>query len=247
MQRIGHLLPATSLGADRWVAQICAPVQVEIAHPTARATLPEIQYGPGLAPSHSVELERAADQLAQAGADAIVWHGTSAGLDGAAHARAVSRVIERTAGVRASTVTLGQLDLLARSGTHSVALVTAGTERSAGRLADTFLAAGLRLASVTALGLGTPREAAELPVARVRRILLDADSADAQCLVVAGTELPVAPVAAMVERELGKPVHDGARVAVRTGLDLLGTAVESPSWGGLFTGGVHAGVCCDSH
>ncbi|MBO1331549.1 hypothetical protein [Streptomyces sp. VRA16 Mangrove soil] len=247
MQRIGHLLPATSLGADRWTAQICAPVQVETAHPGARASLPEIQYGPGLAPSHTVELERGADQLAQAGVDAIVWHGTSGGLDGAAHARAVARVVERTAGVRASTVTLGQLDLLARAGIHSLALVTAGSERAAGRLADTYLAAGLRIASVTALGLATPREAAELPVAKVRRVLLAADSADAQCLVVAGTELPVAPVAALVERELGKPVHDGARVAVRTGLDLLGLDVEAPSWGALFTGGVHAGVCCDSH
>ncbi|MFZ3571791.1 hypothetical protein ACOKM5_33215 [Streptomyces sp. BH097] len=247
MQRIGHLLPATSLGADRWVAQICAPVQVDIAHPTARALLPEFQYGPDLTPTHTAELRRGAEQLAQAGADAIVWHGTSGGLDGAAHARAAARVIERTAGVRASTVTLGQLDLLARAATHSIALITAGSEQQAGRLADTCLAAGLRIASLTALDLATPREAAELPVSKVRRILLDADSADAECLVVAGTELPVAPVAAMVERELGKPVHDGARVAVRTGLDLLDTGVESPAWGGLFTGGVHAGVCCDTH
>lgn len=247
MQRIGHLLPATSLGVDRWVGQICAPVQVDIAHPTARALLPEFQYGPALPPTHAAELVRGAEQLAQAGADAIVWHGTSAGLDGAAHARAVARLVERTAGVRASTVTLGQLDLLARSGTHSIALITAGSEQQAGRLADTCLAAGLRIASVTALGLATPREAAELPVSKVRRILLDADSVDAECLVVAGTELPVAPVAAMVEREVGKPVHDGARVAVRTGLDLLGAGVESPAWGDLFTGAVSAGVCCDSH
>ncbi|SDJ42269.1 hypothetical protein [Streptomyces indicus] len=247
MQRIGHLLPATSLGADRWTGQICAPVQVDIAHPGARASLPEIQYGPGLTPRHAAELQRGAAQLAQAGADVIVWHGTSAGLDGSAHGRAVARVIERTAGVRASTVTLGQIDLLARAGLHSIALVTAGSPETAGRIADTYLAAGLRIASVTALGLTTPRQAAELPVSRVRRLLLDADTADAQCLVVAGTELPVAPVAALVERELGKPVHDGARIAVRTGLDLLGTAVESPAWGGLFTGGVHAGVCCDTH
>ncbi|WP_306320682.1 MULTISPECIES: hypothetical protein [unclassified Streptomyces] len=197
--------------------------------------------------THTAELRRGAEQLAQAGVDGIVWHGTSGGLDGAAHARAVARVIERTAGVRASTVTLGQLDLLARDATHSIALITAGTERQAGRLADTCLAAGLRIASVTALGLATAREAAELPVSHVRRVLLGADSVDAECLVVAGTELPVAPVAAMVERELGKPVHDGARVAVRTGLDLLGTGVEAPAWGELFTGGVHAGVCCDSH
>lgn len=247
MQRIGHILPSTSLGAARWASRICAPVAVQTAHPTARASLPEQLCGPATTGGQRAELVRAAEQLAQAGADAIVWNGGSCGLHGVAHARAVVRILEATAGVPASTVTLGQLDLLRRHGLASPALVVPGSRESAGRVADSWLAAGLRVASVTALGLTTPREAAELPVARLRRLLLDADTADAQCLVVAGTELPVAPVAALVERHLGKPVFDGARVAVRTGLDLLGLRIESPEWGRLFTGDAHAGVCCDRH
>ncbi|MFH8611695.1 hypothetical protein ACH4D5_29850 [Streptomyces sp. NPDC018029] len=174
MRRIGHLLPSTSLGAERWVAQICAPLSVEAVHPTARATLPEQLCGPAIAGAQAVELERGAAQLAQAGADVVVWNGGSCGLHGLAHARAVVRTIEATAGVPASTVTLGQLDLLARHALPSLALVTAGSRESAGRVADTYVAAGLRVTSVTALGLGTPREAAELPVARLRRLLLDA-------------------------------------------------------------------------
>ncbi|MFK4071639.1 hypothetical protein [Streptomyces sp. NPDC029674] len=247
MRRIGHLLPSTSLGAERWAAQICAPVPVEAAHPTARAALPEQLCGPAIAGGQEAELTRGAAQLAQAGADAVVWNGGSCGLHGLAHARAVARTIEATAGVPASTVTLGQLDLLARHALPSLALITAGSRESAGRVADTYVAAGLRVASVTALGLGTPREAAELPVARLRRLLLDAGTGDARCLVVAGTELPVAPVAALVERQLGKPVFDGARVAVHTGLKLLGLHVNAPSWGRMFISGAHAGVCCDTH
>ncbi|MFD4631788.1 aspartate/glutamate racemase family protein [Streptomyces sp. NPDC058284] len=247
MQRIGHILPSTTLGADRWAVRICAPVAVETAHPTARAALAEQLYGPALTESQTAELGRAAQQLAHAGADAVVWNGESCGLHGVAHARAVVRAIEATAGVPASTVTLGQLDLLARRGLPSLALIVPGSRERAGRIADTYLAAGLRVSSVTALGLATAREAAELPVARLRRLLLDADTDDARCVVVAGTELPVAPVAALVERELGKPVFDGARVAVHTGLQLLGLRVNSPEWGVLFTGDEHAGVCCDSH
>ena len=41
-------------------------------------------------------------------------------------------------------------------------------------------------------------------------------------------------------------VFDGARVAVHTGLELLGLHVNSPAWGGLFASGAHAGVCCDT-
>ncbi|MDJ0461866.1 hypothetical protein [Streptomyces sp. H27-C3] len=245
MQRIGHLVPSTGIGVERWAAQICKPVSIETAQPIGRAALPEVLSGPALAPSQSNELTRSARLLADAGVDAVVWGGSSSDLHGAAHGRAVARWIEEVTGVRASTVTLGQLDLLARRDIISLALIAPGSEQVAGRLADTYLAAGFKVASVTALGLGTPREAAELPVSRMRKLLLGADSLDAQCVVVAGTELPVAPVAALVERELGKPVYDGARVAIRTGLDLLGLTVSAPEWGELFSVDQKAGVCCD--
>lgn len=247
MQRIGHLLPVPCLGAARWATGICAPVSAETVQPTARAVLPEVLYGPALTPPQARELARSAEQLAQVRADAVVWGGSSADLHGAAHARAVAHWIQEAAGVPASTVTLGQLDLLRRDGIGSLALVTAGSPAVAGRLADTYVAEGLKVVSVSALGLATAREASEVPVARLRRLLLDADAPDAECLVVAGTELPVAPVAALLERDLGKPVHDGARVAVRTGLDLVGLAVDAPTWGSLFTAREHAGVCCDTH
>ncbi|MFF0746044.1 hypothetical protein ACFYVL_37190 [Streptomyces sp. NPDC004111] len=246
-QRIGHLVPSTSVGVERWVAQICKPVSVEVAHPIARASLPEVMSGPAIAPSQSGELTRAASQLADAGVSAVVWSGSSADLHGAAHGRAMARWVEEVTGVRASTVTLGQIDLLSRRDIVSLALVSAGNEQTAGRLADTYLAAGFKIASVTALGLANAREAAELPVSRVRRVLKAADSLDAQCIVVAGTELPVAPVAALMERELGKPVYDGARVAIRTGLDLLGLSVTAPEWGEMFGAEKPAGVCCDAH
>lgn len=247
MQRIGHLLPVPCLGAARWAAEICAPVSAETVQPTARAVLPEVLYGPAVTPPQARELVRAAEQLAQVGADAVVWGGSSADLHGAAHARAVARWIEEAAGVPTSTVTLGQLGLLRRDGVGSMALVAAGSADVAGRLADTYVAEGLKVVSVSALGLATAREAAEVPVARLRRMLLDADTPDAECLVVSGTELPVAPVAALLEQELGKPVYDGARVAVRTGLDLVGLTVDAPSWGSLLAAGAHSGVCCDSH
>ncbi|MCX5202085.1 hypothetical protein OG897_11555 [Streptomyces sp. NBC_00237] len=246
-QRIGHLVPSTSVGVERWVSQICKPFAIEVAHPIARASLPEVMSGPAIAPSQSGELTRAASQLADAGVGAVVWSGSSADLHGAAHGRAMARWVEEVTGVRASTVTLGQIDLLSRRDIVSMALVSAGNEQTAGRLADTYLAAGFKISSVTALGLTTAREAAELPVSRVRRLLLDADSLDAQCIVVAGTELPVAPVAALVERELGKPVYDGARVAIRTGLELLGLSVTAPEWGEMFGVPHAAGVCCDTH
>lgn len=246
-QRIGHLVPSTSIGVERWVHQICRPVAIEVAHPVARASLPEVLSGPAIAPSQSAELTRAASRLADAGVGAVVWSGSSADLHGAAHGRAMARWVEEVTGVRATTVTLGQIDLLSRRGIVSLALVSAGSEQTAGRLADTYLAAGFKISSVTALGLTTAREAAELPVSRVRRLLLDTDAPDAQCLVVAGTELPVAPVAALVERELGKPVYDGARVAIRTGLELLGLSVTASEWGEMFGAENPAGVCCDSH
>ncbi|MEC4020793.1 maleate cis-trans isomerase family protein [Streptomyces sp. H27-D2] len=243
-QRIGHLVPSTSCGTERWMTQICSPLGVETAHPVARAALPEYLYGPALAPSQSAELTRAAYLLAHAGADAVVWNGSSADLHGAAHARAAARRIEETTGVRASTVTLGTLELLAHRGLTSVALVTPGSPQLVGRLADTFLGEGFKVTSTTALGLATPREAAELPVGQLRRMLREADPHDADCLVVTGTELPVAPVAALVERELGKPVFDGARVAVKTGLALLGLRLHAPQWGELFAQAHHEAACC---
>ncbi|MFI5807332.1 hypothetical protein [Streptomyces sp. NPDC051561] len=246
-QRIGHLVPSTSIGVERWVSQICKPVAIEVAHPIARASLPEVLSGPAITPSQSGELTRAAGQLADAGVSAVVWSGSSADLHGAAHGRAMARWVEEVTGVRASTVTLGQIELLSRRDITSMALVSAGNEQTAGRLADTYLAAGFKIASVTALGLVNAREAAELSVSRVRRLLLDSDSLDAQAIVVAGTELPVAPVAALVERELGKPVYDGARVAIHTGLELLGLSITAPEWGEMFGAAHPAGVCCDTH
>ncbi|NDZ79391.1 hypothetical protein G3I19_12860 [Streptomyces sp. SID10853] len=245
MRRIGHLVPSPSIGVERWSGQICRSVAIEAAHPVARTALPDVLCGPAIAPSQSGELTRSAALLADAGVDAVVWSGSSSDLHGVAHGRAVARRIEEVAGVPASTVTLGQLGLLARRGLTSLALVSPGSGQVAGRLADTYLAAGFTVVSVTALGLATAREAAELPVSRLRRMLAGADAPDAQCLVVTGTELPVAPVAALLERELGKPVYDGARVAIRTGLDLLGLAVDAPEWGELFSVQRHAGVCCD--
>ncbi len=96
-------------------------------------------------------------------------------------------------------------------------------------------------------GEGITHEVAGLPASRARRLLLDPDSPDAQCGMVAGTELPVVRVVALVERKLGEPVHDGARAAIRTGLELLGLTVTAPGWGGLFGVREHAGICCADH
>ena len=74
---------------------------------------------------------------------------------------------------------------------------------------------------------------ANTPFARIKQLLRDADAPDAECIVVACTNLPATVVLDEMEAELGKPIFDSIAVTLWKALQMTGIAVPLHGWGRL--------------
>jgi len=72
-----------------------------------------------------------------------------------------------------------------------------------------------------------------MPFDVIRKLLRDADSPQAQCLMVGCTNLPATPLADEIEAALGKPVFDSIAVTLWKALRMVGIDRPIHGWGAL--------------
>lgn len=179
----------------------------------------------------------AADLLADAHVDAIVWSGTSGGWRGIEDDLALCAAITERTGIAATTSTLALLDALTRLSAKTLGLVTPYPPDMHAAVAETLRGAGLDVVSTAALdstrsnwelSLISP-DAIEAAVGSVAQSRPDA-------VTVFCTNLMAAHRVPRWERETNTIVLDSVALAVWHALDLAGyrgPALEG--WGSLFT------------
>lgn len=231
-KRIGHITPSSNTALEPLTAMMTAPLAEVIANHFTRITVTAISLDQRMTSQFDLATMLAAANLLNDGAmDAILWNGTSACWNGIEADIAMCAAITAETGVPASTATLAQLDLFARYGIERFGLAVPYLTDVTERAIATYRSAGYEAVSHANLGLTINRSFAAVPLDRIRQLIRDADSPDAQCIAVICTNFPAALVVEEMEQELGKPIFDSVAVTFWKALDLVGVHTPIAGWG----------------
>ena len=143
--------------------------------------------------------------------------------------------ITAATGVPASTTTLAQYEIFDRRGISSFGLAVPYTDEVLAKSIDTFGQSGYNAVSHANLGLTVGRDMANVQFSDIKQLIRDADSPDAECVIVVCTGLPAAFVVEEMEQELGKPIFDSVIVTVWKGLEVVGITDRINGWGCLMS------------
>ena len=232
MIRIGMLTPSSNTVLEPVTYEMLRDVPDVTAH-FARFRVTEIGLGSAARGQFDVgPILDAAELLAQAKCEVIVWNGTSASWLGFERDEALIAEIEARTGIRAATCVLGYRELLRRQGIKRVGLVTPYTDDVQARIAAVWGGEGFAVATERHTGLADNFSFAGVSEADVERMVREVVLEGCEAAVILCTNMRGASVAARVEAELGVPVFDSVAVGLWAGLLAAGVSREGlRRWG----------------
>ncbi|NYT44272.1 aspartate/glutamate racemase family protein [Alcaligenaceae bacterium] len=183
----------------------------------------------------TAKMAEAARLLADAGVDSILWNGTSGAWSGKGFEadQEICKDITKQTGLPASTSSLAQLEVLAYYGIEKFGLATPYTEEPHRQMAATYGSAGFEVVSGARLDIATNQLIGGTSFETIKQLLRDADSPEAECLVVGCTNLAAAVVLDEMEHELGKPIFDSVAVTLWQALKMAEINNPLHGWGKL--------------
>jgi maleate isomerase len=239
--KIGHITPSSNTVLEPLTELMSRQLEGRVSHHFARIRVAAItldrRHTGQFAAAPMLE---AAEALADAAVDAIMWNGTSGGWNGIDADRALCALIAERTGIPCSTTTLAQLELLEQLGLSRCALALPYTEDVAERITRVLCGEGLKIVSSAFGGVSDNRTFAHVSERRVRQLARDANSPEAECVLIYCTGLAGAQLAAELEAELGKPVYDSVAVTLWKALHLVGIEPRLGGWGSLLGGEILA-------
>ncbi|MFJ6082909.1 decarboxylase [Streptomyces sp. NPDC092369] len=175
-------------------------------------------------------------ELRMAGADSVVWACTSGSfVHGWEGAHEQVRALARTAGLPASSTSFAFVHALQELGLRRVAVGATYPDDVAELFAEFLRAGGAEVTGVRGAGIITAAEVGTWDEKEVHALAREADSPDADAVLLPDTALHTAAHIETLERELGKPVLTANQVTVWEGLRLADRRVNAPRLGALFT------------
>jgi maleate cis-trans isomerase len=183
--------------------------------------------------------ERLADgvgQLRLAGAEAIVWACTSGGfVHGWEGAQEQVRTLATTAGMPASSTSFAFVHAAQEIGAGRVAVGATYPDDVAGLFAGFLRAGGVEVTALSSAGIITAAEVGAWGESQVLALARQADTPDAEAVLLPDTALHTVAHLPRLEKELGKPVLTANQVTVWEALRLADRRVNAPGLGILFT------------
>ncbi|MDH6626630.1 maleate cis-trans isomerase [Streptomyces sp. LBL] len=176
------------------------------------------------------------EELRMSGAESVVWACTSGSfVHGWEGAHEQVRALALAAGLPASSTSFGFVHAVRELGASRVAVGATYPDDVAGLFADFLRAAGLEVTGVRGSGIITAAEVGTWGEAEVFALAREADSPDAEVLLLPDTALHTAAHLPTLEKDLGKPVLTANQVTVWEALRLADRRVNAPVLGALFT------------
>lgn len=236
-RKIGHITPSSNTVLEPLTGLMSRPLDASVSHHFTRIKVEAISLQARHTGQFAAEsMLAAAELLADAAVDAIVWNGTSGGWNGIDADRAICTLISERTGIASSTTMLAQLEVLAELGLARCGLALPYTDDVAARIAAEFGAAGVQVTGFSHGGVSDNREFALVSPPRVRALVRQADSPRAECILMFCTGLAGAHLVDELEAELGKPVFDSVAVTLWKALTMVGIEPRLSGWGSLLSG-----------
>lgn len=237
MNRLGMLTPSSNTVLEPLCAAMVERMDDVSVH-FARFRVLEIGLGDrALGQFEDEPMLAAAELLADARVDTICWNGTSAGWLGFERDEQLCAAITARTGVRACTAVLTLNALLRRDGCHRLALLTPYTGDVQARIVAGYRAAGFEVVAERHAELSENFAFAEVSRDWLHAMARELAAAAPDAIVPFCTNLAAAPLAAVLEDELGIAVYDTVAAAMFGALQGAGAEPgRVAGWGQLFAG-----------
>lgn len=234
--RLGMLTPSSNTVLEPAMARMLAGLSdVSVHFSRFRVTHIDLDDA-GLAQFDNARLVGAAELLADARVDAIVWNGTSAGWMGfQSDERLRTRIVAKT-GIPATTSVLALNAVLSERGVRRFGLVTPYRDDVQVHIVRGYERAGFECVAERHLGLRDNYSFAEVEPAQIERMVHEVAAEDVEAVITFCTNLRAFELVPGLEQALGIPVYDTVALAAWGALRLVGVdPAEVKGWGRLFT------------
>lgn len=177
----------------------------------------------------------AAELLADAHVDAIVWSGTSASWLGFDTDHRMCEAIKDRTGVAAGSAVLAINDLFDAVGAKTFGLVSPYVPEIQDMIVANYARKGLDCVAERHLNETVNFNFANFDEATVERMIREVAEANPDAITIMCTNMRGARLAPRLEQELGIPIFDSTAAALYSGMRIAGADPASVSgWGNLF-------------
>lgn len=234
-KRIGMIVPSSNTVVEPICSRIFAGMEDLVTVHYSR--LPVVRVSMDRDSDRQFEIEamlQAANQLAQAKVDAIIWNGTAGSWLGVDRDRKMCQDIERETGIPMGTASLGMIHSYEDFGISRLHLVTPYIQEMNDAIIREYKKQGLEPVGVTGLGITENTEIGSVTREQLEQLCCSTHAAAGEGIAVVCTNLAAAWRAEEIERQTGAIVFDSVTAAVREGLRLSGLDnLSFHGWGKL--------------
>jgi maleate isomerase len=163
----------------------------------------------------------AAELLADAKVDLILWNGTAASWLGFAYDHALTEAIQAATRIPATTAVIGINEALGRLGARRIGLVTPYVAALEADIIANYREIGIAVVSAERLDITDNLAIGAVPTARIERMIRAVAAVQPDAIVVMCTNLAGAGLVASLSAELGIPVIDSVHTAALHALERL--------------------------
>ncbi|NIF54874.1 GAF domain-containing protein [Burkholderia sp. Ax-1724] len=236
LKKIGFLTPSSNSALEPVTAAMTGQISNRVSTHYSRVPVRSLTLGnDDIGQFKTDTMVESAALLGHAKLDAILWNGTSGSWTGKGLEadQEIVEQIQHATGIPASTTSLAQLEAFRHYGIKHYGLAVPYVEEPTNKIVETYGKEGIKAVKTARLELTENVVIGNVPFDRIRQLLRDADSPDAECIVVACTNLPATVVVDEMEAELGKPIFDSIAVTLWKALQM--TSIDTPlhGWGKL--------------
>ncbi|WP_156381257.1 aspartate/glutamate racemase family protein [Aminobacter sp. DSM 101952] len=237
LKRIGHITPSSNTALEAITSQLNVGLANRCSHHFSRLRVTAVRLDPATEDQFALDtMVAAAELLADAPLDAIVWNGTSASWLGLQRDEELCRRISERTGLPASTSTLAFLEVFRSMGATRIGLAVPYVDEVTAKICEVYGRVGVNVVSHASLRQSVNVDIGNNSLDAIRNLLRAADSPEADCIAVVCTNLPATFLVEEMERELGKPIIDSIAVTFWKGCMLAGIDPAMRNWGALMRG-----------
>ncbi len=234
-KRIGMIVPSSNTVVEPICSRIFAGMEDVVTVHYSR--LPVVRVSMEKDSDKQFEIQtmlQAANQLAQAKVDAIIWNGTAGSWLGIDRDQKMCQEIEKETGIPMGTASLGMVQSYRDFGISRIHLVTPYIQEMNDAIIREYKKLGFAPADVTGLGITENTEIGSVTQEQLEQLCCDTHGTAGEGIAVVCTNLAAAWRAEEIERRTGAVVFDSVIAAVREGLRLAGLEnLTFHGWGRL--------------
>lgn len=221
-RRLGMLAPSSNTVLEPETARLL-PTDGSVTVHVTRLRVTQISDGPDSRGQFDLEkICAAADLLADAEVDLILWNGTAASWLGFDRDEALVDAVAARTGIRTTTAVIAINAVLSEIGARRIGLVTPYVEVLEADIIRNYAAIGIEVSAARRLDLTVNTDYARVTPETIAAMVRDTARPLPDAVVIMCTNLAGSSLAEALTRDLGIPVLDSVRVAVEASLALLG-------------------------